>query len=102
MDIKRIIHKLTNKLESLSLTIPIFLVGLGFVVLGVTLFPVIGIVAGVFIWWIAWRFTLSNSRKNQIKEALQRIKARQAFLSGAKSKAASEKQEVAPPDSDHR
>jgi Na+/melibiose symporter-like transporter len=64
-----------------------FLVGLGFIILGVTLWPGIGILVGIFIWWIAWRFMLSSSRKSRIKEALKRIREKQATsLSSSTSK----------------
>jgi ABC-type bacteriocin/lantibiotic exporter with double-glycine peptidase domain len=87
MDIKKITYIITNKLEGLSLALPMFLVGLGFMILGVTLWPVIGIVVGIFTWWVAWRFMLSSSRKSQIKEALKRIKEKQAtLLSPSRSK----------------
>jgi len=80
MDTKKITYVITNRLEGLSLALPMFVVGLGFMILGVTLFPVIGILVGIFVWWIAWRFMLSSSRKNRIKEALKRIKESQAAL----------------------
>jgi len=78
MDIKKITYIITNKLEGLTLAIPMFVIGLGFMILGVSLFPGIGILVGIFIWWVAWRFMLSSSRKNQIKEALKRIKEKRA------------------------
>ena len=78
MDVKKITYIITNRLEGLTLAISMFVVGLGFMILGVSLFPGIGIVVGIFIWWIAWRFMLSSSRKNQIKEALKRIKEKRA------------------------
>jgi hypothetical protein len=77
MDIKRIIYDISHRLGGLSLALPTFVVGLGFMILGVTLFPGIGILVGIFIWWIAWRFMLSSSRKSQIKEALKRIREKQ-------------------------
>ena len=79
MDIKKTIHTITNKLEGLSLAIPMFVVGLGFILLGVTIFPGIGIVVGVFAWWVAWRFMLSSTQKSRIKESLKRIREKQAF-----------------------
>ena len=79
MDIKKITYIMTNKLEGLTLAIPMFVIGLGFIILGVSIFPGIGILIGIFIWWIAWRFMLSGSRKNQIKEALKRIKEKRAI-----------------------
>ncbi|MGA2936542.1 MAG: hypothetical protein ABSF52_05505 [Syntrophobacteraceae bacterium] len=120
MDIKKVIYIIQNRLEGLSLALPMFVVGLGFIILGVTLFPGIGIVAGIFIWWIAWRFMLSSSRKSRIKEAIKRIKEKQASLlsssrskykaptaesdvkeeSGAKSTATSEKAETTRAGSD--
>jgi len=78
MDIKKITYIITNKLEGLTLAIPMFVIGLGFMILGVSLFPGMGILVGIFIWWVAWRFMLSSSRKNQIKEALKRIKEKRA------------------------
>jgi len=78
MDMKKITYIITNKLEGLTLAIPMFVIGLGFMILGVSLFPGMGILVGIFIWWIAWRFMLSSSRKNQIKEALKRIKEKRA------------------------
>lgn len=79
MDIKKITYIFTNKLEGLSLAIPMFVVGLGFMILGVTLLPGIGILAGIFAWWIAWHFMLSSSRKSRIKEALKRITEKQSI-----------------------
>jgi hypothetical protein len=78
MDIKKITYIITNKLEGLTLAIPMFVIGLGFMILGVSLFPGMGILVGIFIWWVAWRFMVSSSRKNQIKEALKRIKEKRA------------------------
>jgi hypothetical protein len=78
MDIKKTTYIITNKLEGLTLAIPMFVIGLGFMILGVSLFPGMGILVGIFIWWVAWRFMLSSSRKNQIKEALKRIKEKRA------------------------
>ena len=78
MDIKKITYIITNKLEGLTLAIPMFVVGLGFMILGVSIFPGMGILVGIFIWWVAWRFMVSSSRKNQIKEALKRIKEKRA------------------------
>lgn len=75
---KKIIYTITNRLEGLSLAVPMFVVGLGFIILGVSIFPVIGIFVGIFIWWIAWRFMLSSSEKSRIREALKRIKEKQA------------------------
>jgi len=120
MDKKKITYNITNMLEGLSLALPMFLVGLGFMILGVTLWPGIGILVGIFIWWVAWRFMLSSSRKSRIKEAIKRIKEKQATLlassrskykaptpesdvkeeSGAKSTATSEKQETTRAGSD--
>jgi hypothetical protein len=120
MDIKKITYIITNRLEGLSLALPMFLIGLGFMILGVTLWPGIGILVGIFVWWIAWRFMLSSSRKNRIKEALKRIKEKQAALlspstskykgptpgsdvkkeSGTKSTATSEGQETTKAGSD--
>ena len=80
MDIKKITYIITNRLEGLSLAAPVFVVGLGFMILGVTLLPGIGILVGICVWWIAWRFMLSSSRKSRIKEALKRIKEKQAIL----------------------
>jgi hypothetical protein len=79
MDIKKITYNITNMFEGLSLAIPMFVVGLGFMILGVSLFPGIGIVLGIIIWWIAWRFMVSSSRKTRIKEALKRIKEKQGL-----------------------
>ena len=121
MEIKKLIYIIENRLEGLSLALPMFLVGLGFIILGVTLFPVIGIVVGIFIWWIAWRFMLSSSRKNRYKEVLKSIREKQATLlrssrskyqaptpkpdvkneSGTKSTATSETQEATIANSDH-
>ncbi|MGO9311668.1 MAG: hypothetical protein ACLQBD_17315 [Syntrophobacteraceae bacterium] len=78
MDIKKATYIITNKLEGLTLAIPMFVIGLGFMILGVSLFPGMGILVGIFIWWVAWRFMVSSSRKNQIKEALKRIKEKRA------------------------
>jgi hypothetical protein len=78
MDIKKITYIITNKLEGLTLAIPMFVIGLGFMILGVSIFPGMGILVGIFIWWVAWRFMVSSSRKNQIKEALKRIKEKRA------------------------
>jgi len=87
MDIKKVIYIIQNRLEGLSLALPMFVVGLGFIILGVTLFPGIGIVAGIFIWWIAWRFMLSSSRKNRYKEVLKSIREKQkTLLRSSKSK----------------
>jgi len=87
MDIKKIIYTINNRLEGLVLAIPMFVVGLVFMILGVSLFPGIGIVLGIFVWWIAWRFMVSSSRKSRIKEALKRIKEKQAaLLSSSRSK----------------
>lgn len=87
MDMKKITYIITNRLEGLTLAIPMFVVGLVFMILGVSIFPGIGILVGIFIWWIAWRFMLSSSRKSRIKEALKRIKEKQAaLLSSARSK----------------
>jgi hypothetical protein len=77
MDLKKITYIITNGLEGLSLALPTFLAGLGFMILGVTLFPGIGILVGILLWWVAWRFMLSSSRKSRIKEALKRIKEKQ-------------------------
>ena len=121
MDIKKITYIITNKLEGLTLAIPMFVIGLGFMILGISLFPGIGILVGIFIWWIAWRFMLSSSRKSLIKEALKRIKEKHATLlsssiskyeaptpkpdakneSGTKSTATSEGQETTTAKSDH-
>ncbi|MGA2026379.1 MAG: hypothetical protein ABSH17_04815 [Syntrophobacteraceae bacterium] len=121
MDIKKVTYIITNRLEGLSLALPMFVVGLGFMVLGFTLFPGIGIVVGIFIWWIAWRFMLSSSRKNRYKEVLKGIREKQKTLlrssrskyeaptpkpdvkneSGAKSTVASETQETTIANSDH-
>ena len=79
MDIKKITYIITNKLEGLMLAIPMFVIGLGFIILGFSIFPGIGILIGIFVWWIAWRFMLSSSRKNQIKEALKRIKEKRTI-----------------------
>ncbi len=78
MDIKKATYIITNKLEGLTLAIPMFVIGLGFMILGVSLFPGMGILVGIFIWWVAWRFMVSSSRKNQIKEALKMIKEKRA------------------------
>lgn len=83
MDIKKIIYITTNRLGGMSLAIPMFIVGLGFMILGVTLFPGIGILVGILVWWIGWRFMLSSSQKSQIKESLKRIKEKQAALSSS-------------------
>ena len=80
MDIKKTTYNVTNKLESLILAIPMFVVGLGFIIIGVTIFPGIGILIGIFVWWVAWRFMLTSSLKSRIREALRRVKERQAFL----------------------
>lgn len=80
MDIKKLVYITTNNLEGMTLAIPMFIIGLGFMILGISLFPGIGIVVGAFTWWIAWHFMLNSSRKNQIKEALKRIKEKQAPL----------------------
>jgi hypothetical protein len=121
MDMKKVTYIITNRLEGLSLAIPMFVVGLGFMILGVTLFPGIGIILGIFVWWIAWHFMLSSSRKNRYKEILKNIKEKQAtLLSSSKSKyqepapkpdvknesetkpsATSERQEATAADSDH-
>jgi len=121
MDVKKITYIITNRVEGLTLAISMFVVGLGFMILGVSLFPGIGIVVGIFIWWIAWRFMLSSSRKSQIKEALKSIKEKHATLlsssiskyhaptpksdvkneSGTKSTATSEIQEATIANSDH-
>lgn len=121
MDIKKVIYIIENRLEGLSLALPMFVVGLGFMILGVTLFPGIGIVAGIFIWWIAWRFMLSSSRKNRYKEVLKSIREKQLSLlsssrskyqaptpkpdvkneSGTKSTATSETQETTIANADH-
>jgi hypothetical protein len=77
MDIKKIIYIITNRLEGLSLALPTFVAGLGFIILGVTLLPGIGILVGIVLWWVAWRFMLSSSRKSRIKETLKRIKEKQ-------------------------
>jgi hypothetical protein len=87
MDIKKIIYTINNRLEGLMLAIPMFVVGLVFMILGVSLFPGVGILVGIFVWWIAWRFMVSSSRKSRIKEALKRIKEKQAaLLSSSRSK----------------
>lgn len=99
MDIKKAVYNTTNKLESLSLAICMFVVGLGFLILGFTIFPVIGILLAIFIWWIAWRFMLSNSRKSQIKDILKKIKEHQAFLGGIKTKTTPDKEEKNHPNS---
>jgi hypothetical protein len=78
MDMKKVIYILSNRLEGLSLALPMFVVGLGFIILGVTLFPGIGIILGIFVWWIAWHFMLSSSRKNRYKEILRNISEKQA------------------------
>ncbi|MGO9020523.1 MAG: hypothetical protein ACLQVJ_19460 [Syntrophobacteraceae bacterium] len=121
MDMKKVTYIITNRLEGLSLAIPMFVVGLGFMILGVTLFPGIGIILGIFVWWIAWHFMLSSSRKNRYKEILKNIKEKQAtLLSSSKSKyqapspkpdvknesettssATSEREEATVADSDH-
>jgi hypothetical protein len=121
MDIKKITYIIQNRLEGLSLALPMFVVGLGFMILGVTLFPGIGIVAGIFVWWIAWRFMLSSSRKNRYKEILKSIREKQLSLlsssrskyqaptpkpdgkneSESKSKATSETQETTTANADH-
>ena len=80
MDIKKTTYIITNRLEGLSVAIPVFVVGFGFIILGVTLFPGIGILVGIFMWWFAWRFMLSSSRKSRIKEALRHIREKQAAL----------------------
>ena len=87
MDIKKITYIITNKLEGLMLAIPMFVIGLGFIILGFSIFPGIGILIGIFVWWIAWRFMVSSSGKSRIKEALKRIKEKQAaLLSSSRSK----------------
>ena len=121
MDMKKVTYIITNRLEGLSLAIPMFVVGLGFMILGVTIFPWIGILVGLFTWWVAWRFMLSSSRKSRIKEALKRIREKQAFLlssavsgheapvpkpdmtneSGTESTATSERQKTTVSNSDH-
>ena len=86
MDMKKITYIITNRLEGLTLAIPMFVIGLGFIILGFTIFPGMGILVGIFLWWIAWRFMLSSSRKNQIKEALKNIREKRApFLSSSTS-----------------
>jgi len=80
MDMKRITYSITNRLEGLTLAIPMFVIGLGFIILGFSIFPGIGILVGIFVWWIAWRFMLSSSRKNQIKEALKNIREKRGTL----------------------
>jgi hypothetical protein len=80
MDMKKITYLMTNRLEGLTLAIPMFVIGLGFMILGFTIFPGIGILVGIFVWWIAWRFMLSSSRKNQIKEALKNIREKRGTL----------------------
>jgi len=94
MDIKKITYIITNKAQGFTLAIPMFVVGLVFMILGVTIFPGIGILLGIFVWWIAWRFMLSSSRKSQIKEALKRIKERQMSSSVSKVKASTPKPDV--------
>jgi hypothetical protein len=86
MDMKKITYIMTNRLEGITLAIPMFVIGLGFIILGFTIFPGMGILVGIFLWWIAWRFMLSSSRKNQIKEALKNIREKRApFLSSSTS-----------------
>src|SRR5271169_4383884 len=80
MDMKKVIYILSNRLEGLSLALPMFVVGLGFIILGFTLFPGLGIVVGIFIWWLAWRFMLSSSRKNRYREVLKSIREKQKTL----------------------
>jgi hypothetical protein len=80
MDIKKLVYITTNNLQGVALAIPMFIIGLGFMILGISLLPGIGMVVGAFTWWIAWRFMLSSSRKSQIQEALKRIKEKQAPL----------------------
>ncbi|HYA41214.1 MAG TPA: hypothetical protein VEF34_07920 [Syntrophobacteraceae bacterium] len=87
MDIKKTIYNIRSSMEGLSLAIPMFVVGLGFMIIGVSILPGIGILLGIFIWWLAWRFMVSSSRKGRIKEALKRIKEKQA---GAVSTSTSE------------
>ena len=77
MNIKKTIYTITNRLQGLSLATPAFVVGLGFIILGVTIFPGIGILLGILIWWIAWRFLVGSSQKSRIKEALRRIREKQ-------------------------
>ena len=121
MDIKKVVYIIQNRLEGLSLALPMFVVGLGFMILGFTLFPGIGIVVAIFIWWIAWRFMLSSSRKNRYKEVLKSIREKQKTLlrsskskyqaptpkpdvkneSGTKSTVISETQETTIANSDH-
>ena len=106
---KKITYIITNRLEGLSIALPTFVAGLGFMILGVTLFPGIGILVGILLWWIAWRFMLSSSRKSRIKEALKRIREKQATApgpdlkneSGTKPTATSERQETTIVNSDH-
>ena len=121
MDMKKITYIITNRLEGLTLAIPMFVIGLGFIILGFTIFPGMGILVGIFLWWIAWRFMLSSSRKNQIKEALKNIREKRAPFSssstsgcqtttpkpdvknasGPKSTVASEERETTAAKSDH-
>lgn len=70
---------MTNRLEGLTLAIPMFVIGLVFIILGFSIFPGIGILVGIFIWWISWRFMVSSSRKNQIKEAFKNIRAKRGI-----------------------
>lgn len=79
MDMKKITYFMTNRLEGLTLAIPMFVIGLVFIILGFSIFPGIGILVGIFIWWISWRFMVSSSRKNQIKEAFKNIRAKRGI-----------------------
>ena len=79
MDMKRITYLMTNRLEGLTLAIPMFVIGLVFIILGFSIFPGVGILVGIFIWWISWRFMVSSSRKTQIKEALKNIREKRGI-----------------------
>ena len=80
MDMKKITYIITNRLEGLTLAIPMFVVGLGFMILGVSLFPGIGILVGIFYGGLHGVLCSVVHGKSQIKEALKRIKEKHATL----------------------
>jgi glycine cleavage system H protein len=54
-----------DRLAGMIIAVALFVVGVGFIVLGVSLLPVIGILVGIPVLWLAWRFLSPNAIVNE-------------------------------------
>ncbi|MGA2404148.1 MAG: glycine cleavage system protein H, partial [Syntrophobacteraceae bacterium] len=52
---------ITDRIAGMIIATALLVVGMGFMVLGVSLLPVIGIFAGIPVLWLAWRFMIPKA-----------------------------------------